>query len=70
VARRAVAESYEDGEALWRLVCERGLEGVVAKRLTGTYPPGRRGWIKVKNRNYWRYPFEVEAAKQRSQARP
>src|SRR5262245_6586706 len=25
---------FEDGEALWTAVCERGLEGVVAKRLT------------------------------------
>lgn len=56
-----VAEAYEDGEALWRRVCERGLEGVVAKRLGGAYQPGRRGWVKVKNQDYWRYPLEVEA---------
>jgi bifunctional non-homologous end joining protein LigD len=24
--------SFDDGEALWRVVCERGLEGVVEKR--------------------------------------
>jgi ATP-dependent DNA ligase len=31
--------------------CERELEGVVAKRLSGRYTPGFRGsWIKIKNR--------------------
>ena len=58
-----VADAYQDGEALWRRVCERGLEGVVAKPLSGSYQPGRRGWVKVKNTEYWRYPFEVEAVR-------
>lgn len=39
-----------DDEMLWRRVCERGLEGVIAKRPSGSYQPGRRGWVKVKNR--------------------
>jgi ATP-dependent DNA ligase len=52
--------SYREGEALWR-VCALGLEGVVAKR-SGHYLPGRRGWIKTKNRSYWRYPLELAAA--------
>jgi ATP-dependent DNA ligase len=34
-------------------VCEHA-EGVVAKRSAGTYLPGQRGWIKVKNLGYWR----------------
>jgi bifunctional non-homologous end joining protein LigD len=40
-----------DGRALLELTRERGLEGLVAKRLDSTYQPGRRsrGWIKVKN---------------------
>jgi bifunctional non-homologous end joining protein LigD len=59
----SVAQSYDDGEALWRHVCGRGLEGVVAKRLSGTYQPGRRGWVKIKNRGYWRYPLELEAVR-------
>ena len=54
--------SFEDGEALMQVVRESGLEGVVAKKLTGRYRPGERDWIKAKNRAYWRYPFEVEAA--------
>jgi ATP-dependent DNA ligase len=35
-------------------VCEDGLEGFVCKRLDGCYPPGERGWVKVKNPGYWR----------------
>jgi bifunctional non-homologous end joining protein LigD len=54
--------SHTDGEALWEKVCELGLEGVVAKKRSGHYLPGRRGWIKTKNRDYWRYPLEVQAA--------
>jgi ATP-dependent DNA ligase len=38
-------------------------EGVGAKKRSGHYLPGRRGWIKTKNRAYWRYPLEVEAAR-------
>ena len=51
---------YDDGEALWKKVVDLGLEGVVAKKRTGHYLPGRRGWIKTKNRAYWRYPLEVD----------
>jgi bifunctional non-homologous end joining protein LigD len=54
--------SHTDGEALWEKVCELGLEGVVAKKRSGLYLSGRRGWIKTKNRAYWCYPLEVEAA--------
>jgi bifunctional non-homologous end joining protein LigD len=54
--------TFEDGEALFGAVCERELEGVVAKRLNGRYRPGERGWIKVKNRGYWRYELERESA--------
>lgn len=40
-----------DGKALLSATAERGLEGVVAKRLASKYEPGRRtaNWIKVKN---------------------
>jgi bifunctional non-homologous end joining protein LigD len=54
--------SHMDGEALWQRVVDPGLEGVVAKKRSGHYLPGRRGWIKAKNRDYWRYPLELEAA--------
>jgi bifunctional non-homologous end joining protein LigD len=41
-----------DAEALLRASAERGLEGVVAKRLDSRYEPGRRSsaWVKVKNK--------------------
>jgi bifunctional non-homologous end joining protein LigD len=55
--------SHTDGEALWQKVCQLGLEGAVAKKRSGHYLPGRRGWIKTKNRDYWRYPLELEAAR-------
>lgn len=54
---------FEDGEALMAVMVERGWEGVVAKRVRSTYRPGQRGWLKIKNRDYWRYPQEVELAR-------
>jgi bifunctional non-homologous end joining protein LigD len=56
----------DDGASLWDWVCNRGLEGVVAKRVSEPYRPGQRRWLKTKNRGYWRYPFEVEAALSRA----
>ena len=54
--------TFEDGAALFEAVCGHGLEGIVAKRLNGRYRPGDRGWIKVKNWDYWRYEIERESA--------
>jgi bifunctional non-homologous end joining protein LigD len=48
----SVPEAFEDGAALLEAVCERGLEGLVAKRLNEPYRPGERSWPKVKNRAY------------------
>jgi bifunctional non-homologous end joining protein LigD len=56
-----VADAFEDGAALYAAACERGLEGVVAKRRLERYRPGERGGIKVKNRSYWRYREELES---------
>jgi bifunctional non-homologous end joining protein LigD len=58
----STGSSDDDGEALWQAVCHLGLEGIVAKKRGGLYRPGRREWVKVKNRDYWRYPLEREAA--------
>jgi bifunctional non-homologous end joining protein LigD len=55
--------AFDDGEALFVAVCKHELEGVVAKKLNDRYRPGERGWTKVKNRSYWRYPYEVERAR-------
>jgi bifunctional non-homologous end joining protein LigD len=54
--------TFDDGAALWEAVCEHELEGVVAKRRSSRYLPGERGWIKTKNRDYWRYELEREGA--------
>jgi bifunctional non-homologous end joining protein LigD len=45
---------FDHGDALYKVVCERGLEGVVAKRLAEPYRPGERRWVKRKNPSYWR----------------
>ena len=55
-------ETFDDGEALFEAVCAHELEGVVAKRPNSRYRPGERGWVKVKNRDYWRYEMERESA--------
>jgi bifunctional non-homologous end joining protein LigD len=47
-------ETFDDGEALFDAVCANELEGIVAKRRTSRYLQGERGWIKIKNRDYWR----------------
>jgi DNA ligase D-like protein (predicted ligase) len=41
-----------EGRALYRRACEQGLEGVVSKRLSSAYAPGKRNgaWIKIKRR--------------------
>ncbi len=46
------AHRIGDGAALLAATVERGLEGVMAKRLGSTYVPGKRtpNWRKVKNR--------------------
>ncbi len=43
---------YDDGEALWQVTREHGLEGVVAKRRDARYRPGVRSpdWVKRAHR--------------------
>lgn len=50
--RWRISPLHDDGEALLTAARERGLEGVVAKRLDSRYDPGTRSraWIKVKVR--------------------
>jgi ATP-dependent DNA ligase len=56
-----VVATFEDGEALFDAVCERGMDGVVAKRLRAQYRPGERGWIKTKNKMTARFAEELAA---------
>lgn len=64
VACARLSDVFEDGQTLFEAVCEHGLEGIVAKRRTGTYRPGYRGWTKIKNPNYWRRDQEIESMRQ------
>jgi bifunctional non-homologous end joining protein LigD len=45
-----ISAVFQDGEALLRAVEKQGLEGVVAKRVSSRYQPGKRtrDWLKVK----------------------
>jgi bifunctional non-homologous end joining protein LigD len=61
-------DTFDDGEALYAGVCERGLEGIVAKPLRSAYRPGKRRWIKIKNPGYWRRPAELAAMQRHRQA--
>jgi bifunctional non-homologous end joining protein LigD len=47
-----VPPTYDDGIALQAATLERGLEGVVSKRLSSRYSPGRRSpdWLKFPHR--------------------
>jgi bifunctional non-homologous end joining protein LigD len=51
--RWQISPQHDDGQALEDVATERGLEGVVAKRLDSTYEPGKRtrSWLKVKVRH-------------------
>jgi bifunctional non-homologous end joining protein LigD len=57
--------TFEDGHALFAAVCERGLEGVVAKRERDPYRPGERQWVKTKNRATARFAQERHRATRR-----
>jgi len=67
--RAKVPEAFGDGAALFEAICEQALEGVVAKRLNEPYRPGYRGWVKTKNRAYWRWKIEREGAPKRTRSR-
>jgi bifunctional non-homologous end joining protein LigD len=49
----AYSEDFEDGDALFTVAQQRGLEGVISKRKSSTYKPGRRtrDWLKIKTEN-------------------
>ena len=59
----ATSETFDDGDGLYAGVCEHGLEGVVAKKHSGRYRQGERGWVKVKNPDYWRRESEIEGVR-------
>jgi ATP-dependent DNA ligase len=42
----------EPGLHFFKEICERDLEGIVAKRKMSIYKPGGNGWLKIKNKAY------------------
>lgn len=46
------SDSFDDGEALYQLMLEKNLEGIVAKKRNSTYQAGVRGydWLKTPTR--------------------
>jgi ATP-dependent DNA ligase len=51
--------TFEDGRALFEVICERGLEGVDAKGLRDPCRPGERLWVKTKNKSTRRFAEEL-----------
>jgi bifunctional non-homologous end joining protein LigD len=47
-----LSPQYDDGPALQRATVQQGMEGIVSKRLSSPYQPGRRSpdWLKLPNR--------------------
>jgi hypothetical protein len=64
LADLGVLRKTEQDDAGAARVCALADEGQlrVAKRWRSCYRPGERGWVKVKNRSYWRYELERGAA--------
>jgi bifunctional non-homologous end joining protein LigD len=48
-----VPTAYDDGQMLMTATAQQGLEGIVSKKRTSTYTPGRRtaDWLKFPHRN-------------------
>jgi ATP-dependent DNA ligase len=55
-------EHYEgDGNIIFKHACKLGCEGIVSKRLSSRYRPGRsKDWVKVKNPNMMRMPLFIK----------
>jgi bifunctional non-homologous end joining protein LigD len=49
----AYSEDFDDGDALFAVAQQKGLEGIISKRETSAYKPGRRtrDWLKIKTEN-------------------
>jgi ATP-dependent DNA ligase len=45
-------EHVVSGTDLFRVICDRDREGVVAKLASAKYTPDRTTWVKIKNRQY------------------
>jgi bifunctional non-homologous end joining protein LigD len=56
IPRKPHAVLYVDhvttGTDLFRVICEREMEGVIAKQASAGYTPEATTWVKIKNREY------------------
>ncbi|MGA0601534.1 RNA ligase family protein [Caulobacter sp. KR2-114] len=54
--RVALCAVHRDGATLFRMACERGMEGIVSKKVTEPYVGGRsRTWLKVKRQEHGQF---------------
>jgi bifunctional non-homologous end joining protein LigD len=51
--------TFDDGAALFQVMCDRSLEGVVAKQAGEPYRSGERLWVKTKNKATVRFAQEL-----------
>lgn len=54
--------TFEDGDSLFRAICDRGLEGVWRSVPATRTRPGERLWVKTKNRGDSRFAEELAGA--------
>ena len=45
-------EHVASGTDLFRVICDRDMEGIVAKQASARYTPEATTWVKIKNREY------------------
>jgi ATP-dependent DNA ligase len=45
-------EHVASGTDLFHLICERDMEGIVAKQASASYTPVATTWVKIKNSAY------------------
>ena len=45
-------EHVVNGTDLFRVICDRDMEGIVAKQANARYTPEATTWVKIKNRQY------------------
>src|SRR5215471_1576217 len=48
----STCQHFASGTDLFRVICERDMEGVVAKQASARYTPEATTWVKIKNRQY------------------
>lgn len=61
----------DNGEALFRLACERDLEGIVAKKKADAYlPTEKTTWFKIRNRNYSQWMGREELFERERETNP